>query len=972
MTRRVGRLFGPLLCLAWLLVAAAPVAGPDFTTAERRYLADHPVLRVGVGSGQLPFQDVVRDPDGAARYQGLAADYLDALAPLLGVAFAPALDVSYTQALELARTGGIDLIACINDTPGRRAVLHLTQPYSSLPYVMIARLTTDSIRSMAELAGRTVAVAPSFFAYERLQSEHPDLGIRFEFKRNVPEAVAEVAAGRADACFLNLAAAAGVIRERGYDDLGVVSVMPWPNNTLSMASPDPTLAAILDKALAAIPQERKIALAARWFDAPAPSARGGGARSWYWIGVAGLAVAGLLWGWWGRRRRAELFRLKAVEADCTGHKHVLEAVLNATSDAILLLDETYRVRMVNTTGAARFGLLPEDMIGLDLLALTEAPVAQARRERYRQVQETGLPAHFTDERAGRVYENIIYPIRSEDGGRPHLAVYARDITERLAAEAVVRESQERLATIFRLFPATICVNSLPDGRFLEVNEAFTAATGIAREDAIDRTPRELGLSLAKDDEDRVAQAVARDGLVRNLELPLRAPSGHLHTILLSCIPIEAGGQPCMLSVSVDITDRKTMEEALRLAKDSAEAANRAKSRFLSTMSHEIRTPMNTILGMVDVLRGTPLSERQQEFLGTLEVAGESLMALLSDILELSKIESGILDLESVPYDPVELLHQTAAVLGVQAKAKGLALRLEVAKDVPREACGDPTRIRQILINLTGNAVKFTAKGEVVLSLARLPARSSRDDLLYGVSDTGIGIPQDKQETIFKPFTQLDSSTTRAYGGTGLGLAISALLADGMDSRLWVESAPGAGSTFYFAVPLDCRGRSGRPQAPAEPTSAPDLTQAPTGRRSLLIVEDSEPNRQLYEALLEDLPLSVTYAVTGGKALECFEANTFDAVIMDIKLPDIDGLTVIEEIRRREAAAGRAATPILVITAFAFREESGRAKAARATALLTKPIQKNRFLAVLAHLFGLRTAGSLPDAPAAWTTPPDPQ
>lgn len=552
-----------------------------------------------------------------------------------------------------------------------------------------------------------------------------------------------------------------------------------------------------------------------------------------------LAAALVVLSVWWRLLRREVSRREAAERDLFQYRETLDAVLNANSDAMLVLNESYHVLMVNRTGAGRFGLAVEAMLGQDILELTDAPVAASRRQHYRQAQVTGRPVRFTDKRAGRVYENTIYPIPATDGGRPRLAIYARDVTEQIAAN-----------------------------------------------------------------------------------------------------------------------------QALRLAKESAEAANKAKSRFLSTMSHEIRTPMNTILGMVDVLRGTGLSGRQQEFLRTLELAGEALMVLLTDILELSKIESGVLELAEVAYDPLELAGQVVTLLAPQARAKGLALRLEAAPDAPRQAVGDPGRIRQILINLVGNAVKFTAAGEVVLKLSVLPARLSREELLFAVSDTGIGIPPEKREAIFKPFTQVDSSTTRAYGGTGLGLAICTLLVDGMNGRLWLESEPGAGSVFYCALP--CEAGSRLIAAPAPARAAP--AQLPACRR-LLIVEDSEPNRQTYEAFLEGLPLAVTYAHTGTQALERVDQGAYDAVVMDIQLPDIDGLTVIKEVRRREAAAGRPPCPILVVTAFAFREDSGRADAAGASGLLTKPIQKNIFLDVLGRLLGepaLETAARS----QAWTVPAD--
>ncbi len=953
MTRAVLRLGLVLVVLllgrpAWARELDAPLPRPALTESEQAYLAARPVLRVGVGRGQAPFQDVVVSPEGQPHYVGLAADYLDVLAAMLGVTFQPAYDITYVRALEMAQTGGIDLFACITDTPARRAYLHLTTPFASQPYAMIARAGPDAVWTVPDLAGHVVAVAPSFVAYERLQQEYPDLRARFEFKRTAPDTLQAVSDGQADACFLNVASATSLIRNLGLTNLRITAVMAWPDNALCMASPDPILAGIVQKALDAIPMERKTALAARWYDAGSPPDKGPvrPVQLWLAVGAAALVVLSV---WWRRRLRREVARREATERDLSQHRETLEAVLNATNDAILVLDESYHVVMVNRTGAERFGLAVEALLGQGILELTDAPVAASRRQHYRQAQATGRPVRFTDKRAGRVYENTLYPIPAMAGGRPRLAIYARDVTEQRTADQALRQSQERLANIFRLSPVVVTVTTMPDGRYLDVNEAFSAFSGFSREEVIDRNSVELGLWVHPGDRDRIYRAVERDGQVRNLELTLRMRDGRLATFLLSCTPMEAYGQRCLLSVLVDISGRKTMEEALRLAKESAEAANKAKSRFLSTMSHEIRTPMNTILGMVDVLRGTELSTRQQEFLRTLELAGESLMALLTDILELSKIESGVLELAETAYDPLELAGQVVAMLAPQAQVKGLALRLEAAPDAPRQAVGDPDRIRQVLINLVGNAVKFTAEGEVVLRLSLLPARLSREELLFAVRDTGIGIPPDKRDAIFKPFTQVDSSTTRAYGGTGLGLAICTLLVDGMNGRLWLESEPGAGSVFYCALPRDAG--SGR-LAPAPVRTAP--AEAPAGRR-LLIVEDSEPNRQIYEAFLEDLPLAVTFAHTGTQALERAETGLYDAVVMDIQLPDIDGLTVIQEIRRREAAAGRPPCPILVVTAFAFREESERAAAAGASGLLTKPIQKSVFLA---HLGQLLSNGSL--------------
>jgi PAS domain S-box-containing protein len=968
---------GYCLFALWCGLAAVCPAKADtlpaleLTAEERQFLTEHPVISLAVSGSILPFQDIALDGDGP-RYVGLAADYLKLLQPMLGVAFTPRFDLTLNRALELAQTGGVDLFPCVADTPKRRTFLTFTKPYVSFPYVLICRQGESFTASIPGLRGKILAVAPAYYAYDRLQREHPNLGARYLFQENAHKAMAAVAEGQADATILNLAVATAIINSSGYANLRISTPLAWEQNALCMASPHPVLASIIQKALNAIPPEKKDALIASWLEAGQIGQGANEVRPLHFFLLAGALVAVLgLMVWWNRRLKSEVDRREATERDLTAHRELLEMVFNATSDVILVLDETFHVLMVNKNGTHRFGLDEEAMLGRGILELIDAPVAASRREHYRQALATGQPVAFIDSRAGYTFDNIIHPLPVGPGGRQRLVIYARDITEQLATEEALKKSQERLAKIFRLTPAVVIVMSQPGERFLEVNEAFTTLTGYTRDDVLGRNNAEIGIWLSPADRDRIDRTLERDGLVQNLEVSPRFKDGRVATGLFSCIAIEAYGQACLLAVFVDITDRKATEEALRLAKDAAEAANQAKSRFLSTMSHEIRTPMNTILGMVDVLRETPLNPRQQEFLHTLELSGEALMALLTDILELSRIESGTLVIAQEVYNPQELARQVEVMLAPQAGAKGLALSVHIDADVGCEAYGDAAKIRQILVNLVGNAIKFTASGETRLTLRRLPARIAREELLFSVSDTGIGIPPEKLDVIFQPFTQVDSSTTRAFGGTGLGLAISTLLVEGMGGRLWVESQPGEGSTFYCAVPLDGRTRreQNQEQAPAIHliATAPSI---PSLMRSLLIVEDSAPNRTLYALYLEGLPLSLHFAENAADALEAYDAMHFDAVVMDIQLPDVDGLTVVKEIRRREAAKGCRPIPILVVTAYAFREDNNHAYEAGCNALMTKPIQKNRFLEALGQLLVEADAGKTNQPTDAWTTPPD--
>ncbi len=403
--------------------------------------------------------------------------------------------------------------------------------------------------------------------------------------------------------------------------------------------------------------------------------------------------------------------------------------------------------------------------------------------------------------------------------------------------------------------------------------------------------------------------------------------------------------------------RQRAEEDLQRAKASAESANRAKSEFLTTMSHEMRTPMNAILGMADLLSESPLREEQRDYVRIFQKAGANLLVLINDILDLSKVESGHVELESIGFNLGIFLRRVTEMMLSRATDQGLRLTLEVHPDVPANLVGDPNRLRQILVNLIGNALKFTPQGSVTLRVEREPAppadEGSRDWLRFNVIDTGIGIAADKIEMIFERFTQADSSTTRRYGGTGLGLAISKGLVELMGGRLGCTSEAGKGSTFFLSAPFEIREQEAAPSE--EPATAMILPPPPAHQQTacrILIVEDSEYNIVLLRAYLKNSGFALDVAENGKIAVEKVMAGQADLVLMDLQMPVMDGLEATRAIRHWEASTGVRPIPILALTAHAAGEGVGISLEAGCNEHLTKPIKRVTLLeAISRHIHG---------------------
>ncbi|MCC7082434.1 MAG: response regulator [Burkholderiales bacterium] len=640
---------------------------------------------------------------------------------------------------------------------------------------------------------------------------------------------------------------------------------------------------------------------------------------------------------------------KAAESQAERARVFTGAIIDAVPSPVFVKDEQHKYIALNDAMCELIGKPREELLGrtdYDVFPEHEADVFRARDQ---EVIDSGIAndneESITD--AAGVAHWILTRKRGYalPGGQRILVGVITDLTERRRVEMALRESEaqaNRLALVASRTQNAVIITDAR-GRIEWVNEGFTRLTGYELGEVTGRVPGRM-LQNEETDPQTVAHIAACMGRGEpfQVEIVNQSKDGRRYWLAIDAQPIcdRSGNLTNFIAIESDISERKKVEEELRQAKIVAEAASRAKSEFVANMSHEIRTPMNGVLGMTELLLDSDLSERQRRFAQTIRNSGEALLNIINDILDFSKIEAGRMELDCSPFDVRAVVEETAELLAARAHSKGVELACNIASDVPVGVEGDAGRLRQVLTNLIGNAVKFTESGEVVVAVKRIddPAGSSDSCTLeLSVTDTGIGMSEEARARLFQPFSQADGTTTRRYGGTGLGLAISRQLVELMGGEIALESEPGKGSRFWFRLAL--RISAALPEDLA-------VSESLRGLR-VLIVEDNPTNAAILQHYTQAWGMKPICVDRAEKALAHLQTAGVDLALIDWKLPGMSGPELARHLREKLLPA----QPLVLLTSMTANDVAGTARGAGFNAYLSKPVRRDELLRCLARVLG---------------------
>ena len=917
------------------------------TPDERSWLAGHQSVRVAIEDHWHPIEFI----DNEGSFNGLGLNLLQLAGRYLNISMQP---VAASVLNDTGSTHQADIEPFLEGTPPDGGPWLFTRPFMQLPLAVVTQDTARMVTTTADLAGKSVAVHDHAGLADYLHTQLPHSKIV-----NVPSqdiGFAAVQSGQVDALVgLALSVEYAVVNKNLRDlRVGVLPQLQYPVR-IAVRSDWPIFVDILNKALDNIPHDQLAAVMNRW-----ANLRIERSTDWTLVARIGSVVALFLGSLlavilvWNRKlahesaeRQKALEEAKANAEALWQRKQQLRSIVDNLPSLMMLKDADARYIMANKFFETFTGNLEDDVVGKRISDLLPPELAKSGIEQDNLVLATRKVHRIEEIRydaAGEQHtlEVVRVPLFQPDGSVCGLVYMGTDITERRAAEQALRRAQMEM---YQIFNAAGSAMRVIDCNLVvkEVNKTFESCFGYSREEMIGHWCGEHASSDMCDSdcvgkrilegETRATsrqQRLRKDGSVVYCDMvatPFLSPDGELLGIIEDCR---------------DITDLVESQQA-------AEQASKAKSEFLANMSHEIRTPMNAVVGLTHLTLRTKLTATQRNYLKNIDSSAKSLLRIIDDILDFSKIEAGRMDMERMDFNLEEVLLGLSSLDTAKPGGRNIELLLRIDREVPLFFIGDPLRLGQVLINLVGNAIKFTPMGEVVVRVALQEQKDQKACLRFTVSDTGIGMGQDQLDRLFQEFTQGDSSTTRRFGGTGLGLSISKRIVEMMDGEIGAESEIGKGSTFAFTVNLDMQ----ESQVRKTPLTIRNLHE-----RRVLVVDDSFSSREILRQELEDMDLRAGTADCGDAALEelvraAESGDPYDLVLMDWKMPGNNGIQVVRLLRGcRELPY---IPTVIMVTAYGREEIMEEAQAEGINHFLIKPVSPSLLQNAIMDVFGQRAA-----------------
>ncbi len=933
----------------WLAISPKNEEKLELSVLEKEWLHAHNRVLFSGDPDWLPFEAFNEE----GRYTGIVADFLTDIEKILPLTFEAVPVLSWQETLALADQKKVDVISGDIDDAYLAQNYQPIEPYITTPIVIVMNDQADFVPSLSELDQHSLAIVEGYGYTHALLEKYPEH--RFKGVQSPLDALESVALNHTDAAVLSLPVASYLIKQHGFQNLKVVGKTTLEMNvTLFVVKEKPILHQLLNRAMKQVKEEKGGDILNAWIKLNFAS------KTDYWLIFQIVLVALFFIGvivYWNVKLAKEITQRKAIEQQLETEKDKFKHLFEKATDGHLIYQRNHFVAC-NQAALTMLGLRDkQELLEKDITLFS--PEYQPDGERSVDKRKRLAQSCFN-----KGMQRFDWLLKSSDGqtvwvdvvytaipylGKPAIYVSWRDKTEQKALEESLKQNEAQIKLLIDSIPLIVIVTNM-EGEILNANRKAI--------DDYQVVPEQISsLNIAdfyqySSDRNEIKKCLASDGRVDQKVVTMKDFKGSAREMMLSVIPIKYHNQAALLTIAVDLTERILAEKQLEEAMAKAEAANQSKTEFLANMSHEIRTPMNAILGFTELLNEQVQEPRLKSFISTIQSAGNTLLMLINDILDLSKIEAGKMSLNNIATNPHDLFKEVGDIFAMNIQKKGLDFYIEIDPDIPKAILLDPVRLRQVLFNLLGNAVKFTETGSVKLSVKSLGVfdHLSKMNLLIKVEDTGIGIPLDQQDRIFNAFEQQSGQDSGKFGGTGLGLSITKRLVEMMQGTMSLESTSGKGSIFSVLLEKIDVASIHSQQELIESLDF-NAKAIEFKKATILVVDDILDNRELICQNFIGTGLEIIQAENGQEAIDLYKKHAIDLILMDIRMPVLNGYEAAKAIKLLNPKM-----PIIALTASVMQDEFEKIRRAYFDDYLRKPILRNDLIKTLSQFLTYREKG----------------